>query len=388
MDEISEHFFDIDRQVRLTIQKLQSKHATHTCLYPGCKEHAILSHSISRNTLELIAENGHLYCPFSNMPDIGKNYQEAVTSPHINIKFQKTGIYNAGTFKGFCNPHDFVFFENLDKHTFLTQRDLFLQLYRTTCKFYFNNATTTEGEKRILNYEFNSNTTFENSLDISLNYLLYYLYDMLIDFQELDKQISISFDETLLLNPYNKNFNTNFSIIYKAIPNYYNFALENDLIIKFNGYIHHCIIALVPGKINSNLIILCHNSIINTILSKINNEISLLNFLESIFILDSKFYLPPSIVDNWNDKKKKIITEDYFFVTERKPFAEYDISVFDAIRRKIIDNITDKEILEKENNKLSQLPNRPNILQRFHNQGKQISKQRTYKIEYIQKNDY
>lgn len=386
MNELKKELFELERQAKLKIQFLQSKYATHKCLYPGCCNNAILSHTISRNILEKISENGHVYCAFSNMADIGKNYEDAIKSPHINIKFQKTGINKAGVFKGFCNPHDFGIFENLDKHIMLTQRDLFLQLYRTTCKFFFRDKTLIQGEREIYGFEVNSNSKFEESLEIKLQDLVNYLQDMLVDFPELDTKIPTSLEESFLITPFNKNFNTNFCIIYKKLPAYYNFALENNLILKVQESIHHCIIVLVPGKLYSNLIILCHDSIKNLFLSKISKEISLLNFLESIFILDSEFYLPPSIVDNWSDNKRKKIIEDYFFVTERKPFEEYNISIFDSIREKVIQNIDDKEIVEKEKSKLQVLTNTNDIIQRFRNQGEQIKKQKNIQKKYISKN--
>ncbi len=88
-----------------------------TCYYPGCKDFAINSHILMKNgILNGISNNNHLY---------------RISRPNIFIenfaKFEKIGINDALTFKGFCPKHDHSIFKkvedgnNLDYYDYNTQ---------------------------------------------------------------------------------------------------------------------------------------------------------------------------------------------------------------------------------------------------------------------------
>lgn len=95
---------------------------------------------------------------------------------------------------------------------------------------------------------------------------------------------------------------------------------------------------------------------------------------------DSIFYLPPEFFESWSADKLKIITDDFFFVFERKFRQEYDISIFDELRMKLIENCN-SETYEHEYKKIKELPVRNCFKKRFDRQTWESIKQRQRKIK-------
>jgi hypothetical protein len=102
------------------------------CLYPvvsgSCTAPTIEAHSISRNAALLkIAKNGHVY---QIVPD---SFQ--IAKERGKIKHSLVGIGRATTFTGFCSPHDFCLFKEIDNEVLIpTAKQVFLLHYRALCK--------------------------------------------------------------------------------------------------------------------------------------------------------------------------------------------------------------------------------------------------------------
>lgn len=79
------------------------------CLFPGCKDMAIKSHSQQKEgQLRSIARGGIVYA-------FGRNYYRSVKPEHIGkLELIPTGITQASTFSGFCGYHDKELFTNLE----------------------------------------------------------------------------------------------------------------------------------------------------------------------------------------------------------------------------------------------------------------------------------
>jgi len=130
--EINKKFEDFHK-------KIMGKKAQNKCAHPQCEDAAINSHTISKEfSLRNLSIDGFVYSPASKRV---KN-QDAK-----EINFQKMGVNEATTFKGFCIKHDSIF-KSLDAEGIKTVHDVFLQAFRSVNKFIFtNNAVVTCSEK-------------------------------------------------------------------------------------------------------------------------------------------------------------------------------------------------------------------------------------------------
>ena len=120
--------------------------------------------------------------------------------------------------------------------------------------------------------------------------------------------------------------------------------------------------------------------------SHLNSKIQILNTIESVMMQDSQFYLKPEIIEKWNREKKKVVIDDFFFVTERKFLQEYDISIFDNLRKELIENET-QSIQEHELQKINLLPKRPSFQDRYIIYRNKTIKDRQDKIRFTGNKD-
>jgi len=99
-----------------TIEKDLSRRPFN-CLYPGCHEKAIKSHSQHKSgQLRAIAENGLVYAGNFNLYSL---YDPKRT--HV-VELVETPIANASTFPGYCGGHDSTLFSPIEKRA-LVQGD-------------------------------------------------------------------------------------------------------------------------------------------------------------------------------------------------------------------------------------------------------------------------
>lgn len=83
------------------------------CLYPGCCNNAIASHSQQKHqVLESIAVGGKVFCT-SN--DLTKRFARFLTVDDLDIEIKPVEIASASTFNGFCNEHDTELFAPIEK---------------------------------------------------------------------------------------------------------------------------------------------------------------------------------------------------------------------------------------------------------------------------------
>ncbi|MBX0290831.1 hypothetical protein K3G63_10300 [Hymenobacter sp. HSC-4F20] len=99
----------MSKQIKIelfTLEKINTKvkSASRICFEQGCNNHAINSHILQKNgILSTITTNGHLYTLKANIVE-------------AKAKFTKTGLNNVFTFKGFCNKHDTLLFDSIEKN--------------------------------------------------------------------------------------------------------------------------------------------------------------------------------------------------------------------------------------------------------------------------------
>lgn len=369
MNEIEDFLneqFKTQRDSRIQYKNMINPRKKHgeKCMFYDCNEDCIKSHSISESVLSKLSDNNEVIFPEIDPCNIGNNYHDLENTSKPNVKFKRTQVASAGTYKGFCKKHDNDIFETLDNYGITTQRDIFLQLYRTVCKYYFTNLNIEKTEKQTFGYYYNANPEFERKTDLSLSELKEFLEDILIDFPELSVPIPELNNQSFLMNPWSNGFSTKCQIIYRRLPNSYNFAIENDMIIKIGEEVAHCIFVVLPGNINTHLFAISSPEVIKLLHSHLNSDINILNTIESIMIQDSQFYLPPAIIEKWSPDKLQCIVNDFFFITERQFLEEYDVSIFDELRQNIITIMRD-DIKTHELRKINVLPERKSFEERF-----------------------
>lgn len=349
--------FQKSREVKNTYSKKTAKSSSHKCLVNGCMCSAIKSHSISKSALQNIAESAHLIAGSFEISKIGNTIDDWLQADNHNFSFKRIGISEAGVFKGFCAEHDKTLFESLDDGGIRTFKDILLQVYRTVCYTYFENYYVAVAEEKHFGYQYNANTDFEEMQELSQNKLKDYLYNYLQDHTELG---SMQVDNQMCEPQIYELSEINCTLIYRRLPAYFDFALENDMQIKSNEGYNHCIFSLFPQNEYTNLIIACHKEIKETICKQLINEIDVLNLLESIFVFDSMFFIKTSEYDSWSEQKKEVIADDYYFCNERPPLEPYDISIFDKIRKKICN----ADLYKNELKKIGHIPNRQSFKER------------------------
>lgn len=345
------------RDVKLEVNSRLSKNKNYTCHYPECDEKAILSHSFSKNTLYLISRNSHVIAPKFDRARFSK---KDLDGKSINLYFGKLGVDKASVFKGFCQNHDSKIFLSIDNDGINTQKDVFLQIYRTAQKFLFSNSVVNESELKVMNCEYYSNSEFDKSLPINLKNIIELCEDLLIDFPELDTPIEVRNSETLHIKPYSENVSLDIDILYKRVDTIFPVALQNCFNLNVNGEYSKSLVIIMPDEVSTNLIIVSSPDITHEYLKRINSGINLLNFIESIFMQDSDFYLSEDVFDNWSAKKLDTIVNDFYFYNERRFLEEYDLSIFDEIRRGICMSLPESERVV-ELKKIYDIPNRETI---------------------------
>ncbi len=386
-EDFINELFKKQRQARVEYARLMNprKDNNETCMFCSCNDNCIKSHSISRNVLETISDNNEVIMPIIEPCDLGNNYFELEKAGKPNIEFKRKNIASAGTYRGFCEKHDNAIFQTLDDYGIKTQRDIFLQLYRTICKYFFWNKNVEKSEWNTFRQYYYANPEYERKIFLSITELKDFLEDMLIDFPELDTSIPDT-ENSFIIEPYSNSFEKKSLILYRRIPKDFDFAIENNLILKINNKISHCIFVILPGKTYSNLLAISSVEVIRLLHSHLYSKIQILNTIESIMMQDSQFYLKPEIIENWNQEKKKIVIDDFFFITERKFLQEYDVSIFDDLRKKLIENES-ISIKEHELQKINLLPERPRFQDRYIIYRNKTIKDRQDKIRFTGNKD-
>jgi hypothetical protein len=357
-----------ERDMKLRYEKLISKKSKHECLIKDCKEKSILSHAISKTTLKHIAQENHLI--YRKFDRANFNINDFIEPNNVNMKFETIGINEASTFKGFCKKHDNNIFEQIDNKNITTLRDVLLQLYRTTCKNYFLNDMVKEAEIDILKKEHYFNTNFINKQEVNLENIILFLDDLLDDFP--NEPFYIKDNEVLFFSPVS-NIQPNLLVMLKKTNIKFPIALESSFALSLNNKYYTSIVIIIPTENSSIIIVLTHKDLEKQFTPSFRNNLKILNFVESIMMLDSEFYIDPKEFESWSQEKKDIIKTDLYFFNERKFMQEYDISIFDNLRKMIIseENI---DIQQYELKKINYKPIRESLKNRFWKLGQFIER--------------
>lgn len=196
------------KDITSKIYKQLNSKKTYTCLFPGCSEKPIKSHSIQKSLLKNIMDSTNHVLNFS------LNVQFHLESD-ITVNQQKIGINDASTFEGYCNKHDTTVFLPIEQEQIDYSNDEhnFLLLYRSIAREYYESRKSYFLSRDIIG---EINSTLQPD-DIRIPYSIIQLYLQYCEFFWVEK-MKESLDSCYLLKRYNCQFKYNHITISKQLP--------------------------------------------------------------------------------------------------------------------------------------------------------------------------
>ncbi|HAS3638466.1 TPA: hypothetical protein I6187_003447 [Vibrio cholerae] len=339
------------------LQNLMSRQAKHQCMYPGCNNLSINSHSISKvSSLERIAEHGKLITVKSKRDD-SRQFKE--------MKFELIGVNEASAFKGFCKQHDEVF-RHIDNNNIMTHQDLLFQVYRSMCFFIFQYDQPKKVSYEMGTYKSSFDDEVENAKIINDMLVANDMYELLMDVERLKAELPSISEETYVLSPYFNDIVRNYKIIYKRLSFNFPVALEVKWDLKFrNVGILNSYAIYMPSSHGGDLIIVVHEKQVEDIQAMISSDLKTLEFLEYCLVSNSYFWAKPSSFELISEKKKNLILGDYWFFHERTFPSKYDVSIFDGVRYSLCTKLEDESLKMLEILKIDDIPKRKSFEERI-----------------------
>ena len=186
---------------------VKSKHSFH-CLYPGCCEKPIKSHSIQKSLLKGITDETNHVLNFSIDAKFNVN-------GNISVKQNRPGIKDASTFEGFCNKHDTEIFLPIEKVDidFSNNEHCFLLLYRSVVREYYESRNSYFLFKNFIK-EIQPFLDKKNPIHFFLIKRCYLQYCEFFQAERMKKIL----DECYLRKIYNCLFRYKYAIISKELP--------------------------------------------------------------------------------------------------------------------------------------------------------------------------
>ncbi|QLS05723.1 hypothetical protein HV327_08990 [Citrobacter freundii] len=380
-----------DKEVRKITERSNGK-----CIIKNCNEKNIYSHIISKSiSIDKIAKNNHLTV-FSP----GRHGDDKIP------RFIPAGVNDNPAFNGFCKNHDNMF-ELIDNSEIESLLGVYLQIYRTISSeaYYLRlggilypdididvasdfilkstrdelkktqsqideerlKKTIEDNKQELIKANNAKNHELKKSIE-AIEVIQEHFFNEIkknkekLENSKLNKNI-LQVVEIKELNYQIFVYLTDFQIPI-AISTLHTFPCDGDS--ENNSYSFYIV---VPYE-NSNVIIgviggTAHPHIFNKITEVVNSSFSdsfsVLNFVESLVISspDDSFF-SPKVIEEMSSEKLLVFTDDCMCLNEfqnsSKYLSEYDMSIFDNVRRQLINKAstnTDSETL-----KLARIPTR------------------------------
>jgi hypothetical protein len=344
------------------------------CMVAHCDKDAIRSHAISKNSyLRLISENNEVMTVKSQRSGM-----------KWNMEFIPESINDATTFGGFCNEHD-RYFERLDNGLFETLHDLINQCYRSMAHTMYNYEFLFHlQEHEYDDFEEFISTNESRYKELGITKEKFKLVCIEENKKLWDKRleeyerVSIFKEELYDLLEINKELKNselingssfgygyiNSNITYRRIPFIVPATIVNRIMVAVDAKPTDLHFTLIPDKNCTHFIQFNYQNskfFVNDFLNKTKDNISTLNHIERIMLLNEKnWYVDPKVVNKIPVERRKMIEQDMYFITERGFNDIYDISIFDDIRQDIINELKPKD-KDRELKKIYELPFRRKI---------------------------
>lgn len=352
---------------------------TRACMYPNCFENNVKSHAISRSiSLESIAEDSHLYSflPRQNSKDTKKPY------------FKRISTNKATRHYCFCDTHEEEF-KTLDDYEISETKGVLLQVYRSLCVAFAQERTAlidiyklndTESYKEIgveAAEEFLKANGHETLiprlkelkvLEIVQRKMLFLLSESVdekcVAFKNLALQVKLRSDSIGSKKiPYNELQTISFELFDHTI---FYYKADFQIPVALNTIQHCCVdssevkiyYSVTPYEKSTVIIGMIPNSLLSDqiIVDKINDyfssEYKVIKYVESIMSISDGWFIKESVLKNMTKEKEETFLTDCMFLNERKPFQDYDLSIFDKLK-------IEKFGIAPDDQELVSIPKRP-----------------------------
>ena len=342
--ETHKHFEAIDKKNR-NLKK------SARCIYTGCENYSIGSHSISKNYhIKNIAENGKVmsFCPVRK----GENK---------DLLVRNVGINDASVFHGFCKEHDELF-QSIDNNGICTYKDLLLQCYRSVC--YWLHMSVVDGIAMGEVQRYSDEFMREILKDIfpSFDYDEFRYgkkyQEKKIDFVTPIKEFKILLEKHIECIDKNKKIDNStlveigdVEIFFRRVEEVIPVVLNTmNTVIGGKGNIFQIVL---PNKNDTDIIVInaSHKSVLlfDTWNIATSNMLNIIELIESWMIANEMWYIKPSVIENIPKERLDIICEDIrYWQGEHKLWEVYDMSIFDELRKKYFKIYKDNDNLDDE----------------------------------------
>ena len=328
-------------------RKFRARKANNSilCMIDGCGSPAIQSHTISENCyLSNIAIDGHL---LRFEPRDNKLERRLVLCP--------VGIQDATVFKGYCSQHDNDIYVEIDKEPLKSIRGVLLQCLRVIdYSLYWESFACL--------YIQAGNEQISNETGIDVDKLCfnhrYRIIGEILNLQcimqyEIESDQYKDFGYHFHLATYD-NYEIHFERSSLKIP----VAMYNYFTLSTGRMVY---VIVLPAEEHTDLIMICNKDLDLGLRwqNMVRNPISILNFVESCMMMGENWVACPSVFNSMTEEKKRVITEDLMYYKCRTlcDGVDYDMSIFDDIRKNIISCMPDGDPQKAiEELKISQIP--------------------------------
>lgn len=353
-----------DQKHEKNLNDILKRNNSWKCIYPNCANNSIFSHAISRsNSLSTIAEGQHL-----------KSLVSKRNSREKYLSIGDIGINEATAFNGFCLQHDGIFHE-IDNNELSTYRNILMQCYRSlsaACvtelrianlkKEYFEKQAEEINIANIEKYIKNEKSNDLNKLppDDKNNILELVRFNLkkLADnesrraqrLMELPYQLLEKF-ELFDGRPIGKCnvFSTEeltHQIIFRRLDFKVPVAINGFIPAKILNTIQNFFFISIPYEKSTFLIGVipkyCPQEVLDSLCGKFSSDACSLDLIESLLVWCDDWYVEPSAIEKLPASKRDIFIHDCIFKDDIKFPQEYDMTIFDALRKEIsIDKNTD-----------------------------------------------
>ncbi|WP_193726669.1 hypothetical protein [Paenibacillus guangzhouensis] len=367
----------------------------HKCYKQDCNKIAIGSHAISRNiSLASISVDGNM--KYFKSKRSGKESKTLI--------LDDIGMYEASKFQGFCLEHDGGF-EFLGKNSYkYNVKQILMQCYRSICYSLFkikpladqfNNdsfdfvrelvmkpsvietlltevVAESNDSIEVFTEKLGKDRTLIECLRGRLEELIdeevlrfSYEYDKFYDLKQTLEQTLEILEETKTNEPLVKfeSLSDPFGVgfFYKRIDMNIPVALLNQHLIDIRGNATFLFFTVIPYEDGTEIYWIFDNKYRHVFLNEwekmLMNEIEIINRIESSMMHCEQWFIDPKVINRIPPERLKIITEDIYFIHERNPFKDYDLSIFDELRLNLLENLDEQKKL-REKNKINSIATR------------------------------
>ncbi|WP_338680959.1 hypothetical protein OPV09_07070 [Janthinobacterium sp. TB1-E2] len=358
-----------DNHHEVALKKILNRNRKWRCLYPCCADKSIFSHAISKSiSLAPLVEKGHLQTIVSRRENDIKTLQ-----------FGSIGVNDATAFNGFCETHDSLF-SILDIEEISNARSLLLQAYRSVISVCSTESRIAELKHASLNemditsiieahveeypwlQEEQGKTFFMTeyakvveSVSRRANQVMQLPEQLLAKLEIIDE---VPLDGFSVVSTEQLSHHIVFRRLGFRIPAALNTVLSivegGDMALDF-------FFTVIPYEQSTLVMGIAPKEskqwLLDRLMQGFSSDIAALNLVESIMSCSNDWYMTPSVLVEMPTEKRDVFLHDSTFINEQRFYEDYDMTLFDSLRRSIAQQYPEQKA-ELKLDKIGMIPQR------------------------------